>query len=44
MASHDANLIREVGGDCYVLFDGSLRRIQGIDSYLRIFAKYHHKA
>lgn len=43
MASHDANLIREVGGECYVLFDGRLRRLEGIDSYLRIFAKYHHR-
>lgn len=44
MASHDANLIRSLGGDTYVLYDGRLRRIEGIDKYLRIFAKYHHKS
>ena len=44
MASHDANLIRSVGGDAYVLFDGKLQRVKGIDSYLSIFAKHYHKA
>mmetsp|Transcript_14166 Transcript_14166/g.30789 ORF Transcript_14166/g.30789 Transcript_14166/m.30789 type:complete len:699 (+) Transcript_14166:109-2205(+) len=44
MASHDANLIRAIGGESYVLFDGKLRRIEGgIDTYLEIFAKYYHK-
>ncbi|KAL7547628.1 hypothetical protein ACHAWF_010920 [Thalassiosira exigua] len=43
MASHDANLIRAMGGDCYVLFEGRMRRIEGIDSYLKIFAKHYHK-
>ena len=43
MASHDANLIREMGGDSYVLFDGKLMRLDGgIDAYLRVFAKYYH--
>ena len=43
MASHDANLIRSLGGDSYVLFDGKLSRISGgIDMYLKIFAKHFH--
>ena len=43
MASHDANFIREMGGDSYVLFDGKLMRLDGgIDAYLRVFAKYYH--
>ena len=43
MASHDANLVRALGGELYVLFDGRLRRIEGgIDTYLRVFTKYHH--
>jgi ATPase subunit of ABC transporter with duplicated ATPase domains len=39
MTSHDTNLIRSVGdpNECYVLFDGMLRRIEGgIDRYLQI--------
>ncbi|KAL9187236.1 hypothetical protein ACHAXT_001339 [Thalassiosira profunda] len=44
MASHDANLIRSVGGDAFVLFDGKLQRVKGIDSYLSIFARHYHKA
>ena len=43
LASHDANLIRSINADTYVLFDGSLRRVDGIDSYLQIFAKHYHK-
>jgi len=44
MASHDANLIREVGGESYALFDGRLRRIEGgVDRYLRVFAKHYHE-
>jgi len=44
MASHDANLIRAIGGESYAIFDGKLRRIEGgIDTYLRVFAKYYHK-
>jgi ATPase subunit of ABC transporter with duplicated ATPase domains len=43
MASHDANFIREMGGDSYVLFDGKLMRLDGgIDAYLQVFAKYYH--
>ena len=43
MASHDANLIREIGGESFALFDGNLRRIGGgVDAYLRVFAKYYH--
>jgi len=45
MASHDANFIREMGGESYVLFDGRLRRLEGgIDTYLRVFAKYYHRS
>jgi len=44
LASHDANLIRSINADTYVLFDGSLRRVDGIDSYLQIFAKHYHKS
>jgi len=41
LASHDANFIRTLGGDSYVLFDGKLRRIVGgVDAYLRVFAKH----
>jgi hypothetical protein len=39
MTSHDTNLLRSVGdpNECYVLFDGMLRRIEGgIDRYLQI--------
>ena len=43
LASHDANLIRSIGADTFVLFNGSLRRVDGIDSYLKIFAKHYHK-
>ena len=44
LASHDANLVRSIGGESYVLFDGMLRRIDGgIDTYLKVFAKYYHK-
>ena len=41
----DANLIRAIGGDAFVLLDGRLRRIEegGIDAYLRVFAKYYLK-
>ena len=43
LASHDANLVRSIGGESYVLFDGMLRRIDGgIDTYLKVFAKYYH--
>jgi ATP-binding cassette subfamily F protein 3 len=43
LASHDANLIRSIGGDCFVLFDGKLQRVGGgIDSYLALFMKYHY--
>lgn len=42
MASHDANLIRSIGADTFVLYDGTLRRVaNGIDSYLEIFASMH---
>ena len=44
LASHDANLIRSINADTYVLYDGSLRRVDGIDSYLQIFAKHYHKS
>uniref|UniRef100_A0A7S4N6T8 ABC transporter domain-containing protein n=1 Tax=Odontella aurita TaxID=265563 RepID=A0A7S4N6T8_9STRA len=40
MASHDTNLIRSIGGDCYVLLEseGKLRRVVGgIDAYLKAF-------
>ena len=40
MVSHDANLIRSLGGDCYVIMEeeGKLRRIHGgVDSYLKAF-------
>jgi ATP-binding cassette subfamily F protein 3 len=44
MASHDANLIREMGGDTYIVHDGKLMRLGGgIDAYLRVFAKYYHQ-
>ena len=44
LASHDANLVRSIGGESYVLFDGMLRRIDGgIDTYLKVFAKYYHQ-
>ncbi|KAL3786819.1 hypothetical protein HJC23_008093 [Cyclotella cryptica] len=37
LASHDANLMRCIGGECFVLFNGKLQRVNGgIDSYLRI--------
>jgi ATPase subunit of ABC transporter with duplicated ATPase domains len=37
LASHDANLMRSIGGECFVLFNGKLQRVNGgIDSYLRI--------
>jgi ATPase subunit of ABC transporter with duplicated ATPase domains len=43
MTSHDANMIRAIGGDTFVLLDGRLRRIEGgIDAYLRVFATYYH--
>jgi ATPase subunit of ABC transporter with duplicated ATPase domains len=39
MASHDANLIREIGGDTYVVHNGKLLRLDGsIDAYLQAFA------
>jgi len=42
MASHDANLIRQMGGEAWALMDGNLRRVEGgIDAYLRVFAKKH---
>lgn len=44
MASHDANLIRSIGGLCYVVMEkeGKLRRIDGgIDAYLKAFTKSH---
>ena len=44
LASHDANLIRSINADTFVLYDGSLRRVDGIDSYLQIFAKHYHKS
>jgi len=44
LASHDANLIRSINADTYVLYDGSLRRVDGIDSYLQIFSKHYHKS
>ena len=41
MASHDANLIRRIGGECHVLVEGDgtlLRRLNGgIDAYLKSF-------
>jgi ATP-binding cassette subfamily F protein 3 len=44
LASHDTNLVRSIGGESYVLFDGMLRRIDGgIDTYLKVFAKHYHK-
>lgn len=41
MASHDVNFIRQItGGECFVLLEGHLRRIDGgIDTYLRSFNK-----
>jgi ATPase subunit of ABC transporter with duplicated ATPase domains len=45
LASHDANLIHSMGGDCFVLFDGKLQLQRvggGIDSYLALFMKYHY--
>lgn len=37
LASHDANLMRSIGGDYFVLFNGKLQRVNGgIDAYLRI--------
>ncbi|KAL3816156.1 hypothetical protein ACHAXA_001643 [Cyclostephanos tholiformis] len=44
MASHDANLIREMGGETYVLYDGKLLRLDGgIDAYLKAFANNYDK-
>ena len=44
MASHEAHLIRAIGGESYALFDGKLRRLEGgIDTYLKVFPKYYHK-
>mmetsp|Transcript_19846 Transcript_19846/g.42698 ORF Transcript_19846/g.42698 Transcript_19846/m.42698 type:complete len:680 (-) Transcript_19846:21-2060(-) len=42
LASHDANLIRSIGGETMVLYDGKLRRIDGVDKYLQIFTKHHY--
>jgi len=39
MVSHDANFIRSLDANCYVLVDGRLRRVEGgVDTYLRSFA------
>jgi len=38
MVSHDANFIREVDAKCFALVHGKLRRVDGIDAYLRSFA------
>lgn len=40
MVSHDANFLRSLGGNCFVIVkdEGKLRRIpDGIDSYLKTF-------
>jgi ATP-binding cassette subfamily F protein 3 len=38
IASHDANLIRSIGGECYVLFHEKLQRVNGgIDAYLKYY-------
>lgn len=40
MVSHDANFIRSLGGNCYVIMkeEGKIRRVpDGIDSYLKTF-------
>ena len=42
IASHDANLIREIGGDMYVLYDGKLLWLDGgIDAYLKVFTRHY---
>jgi ATPase subunit of ABC transporter with duplicated ATPase domains len=42
IASHDANLIREIGGDTYVLYDGKLLWLDGgIDAYLKVFTRHY---
>jgi len=41
MVSHDANFVRTLQANCYVLLpeEGKLRRVEGgIDAYLRSFA------
>lgn len=44
MASHDAHLIRSVGGDAFVLFGGSLQRVEGgIDEYLKVFNQKYNR-
>jgi ATPase subunit of ABC transporter with duplicated ATPase domains len=43
LASHDANFIRSIGGDCVVLFDGKLQRVPGgVDSYLHLYMKFYY--
>ena len=47
MASHDAHLIRSVGGargDAFVLFGGCLQRVEGgIDEYLKVFNQKYNR-
>lgn len=40
LASHDGNLIRQMGGEVWALVGGNLRMVDGgIDTYLNVFAK-----
>ncbi len=42
IVSHNANLIREIGGDKYVLYDGKLLWLDGgIDAYLKDFTRHY---
>ena len=47
MASHDAHLIRSVGGargEAFVLFGGGLQRVEGgIDEYLKVFNQKYNR-
>ena len=39
LASHDAHLVKSIGGECFVIFDQKLQRVNGgIDAYV----KYHY--
>jgi ATP-binding cassette subfamily F protein 3 len=38
LASHDANLIRSIGGECLVLFHEKLQTVNGgIDAYVKYY-------
>jgi ATP-binding cassette subfamily F protein 3 len=42
MASHDCNFIRQIRGETYVLYNGKLLRVDGIDAYLKVFTNHYH--